>query len=212
VSAYGYRKAADLPQTIPLFPLPGAILFPRAAMPLNIFEPRYLNMVDDALAGDRLIGMIQPAAREAGERPALLHVGAVGKITTFSETEDGRYLITLTGLCRFRLIRELPMSAPYREAIVDFEDFADDLIERPAQIDRSRLRSALVAYIAANRFSADWALIEEAPSETLVNAVAALCPFDLMSKQALLESPTLTERANALIALLEWPNAEGSMQ
>lgn len=212
MSGYGYRKAADLPQTIPLFPLPGAILFPRAAMPLNIFEPRYLNMVDDALASDRLIGMIQPAARDASAKPALAQVGAVGKITTFAETEDGRYLITLTGLCRFRFMRELPASAPYREAIVDFEDFADDLTEHPAQIDRARLRSALVAYISANRFSADWALIEEAPTETLVNAIAALCPFDTLAKQALLESPTLAERADALIALLEWPNAEGNLQ
>ncbi len=213
MSAYGFRKTADLPQTIPLFPLPGAILFPRAAMPLNIFEPRYLNMVDDALAGDRLIGMIQPALHaERGERPTLSNVGCVGKITTFAETDDGRYLITLTGLCRFRLIRELPMSGPYREAIVDYEDFAEDLRATTPDIDRHRLRRALLAYVDAQRLSADWTLIEDAPSETLVNAVAALCPFDLAAKQILLETPTIAERAETLIALLEWPNAEGKLQ
>ena len=125
MSAFGYRKPSDLPQSIPLFPLEGAILLPRGVLALNVFEPRYLNMVDDALGAERLIGMIQPAADEAGN-PDLADVGTVGRITSFSETEDGRYLITLTGVARFDLVRELEPDTPYRQALVDYEPFTGD--------------------------------------------------------------------------------------
>jgi uncharacterized protein len=201
----GYRKPADLPQSIPLFPLAGVILFPRGGLPLNIFEPRYLNMVDDALAGDRLIGMIQPTSGdEDSSAPRLSAVGTVGKITTFAETEDGRYLITLTGVCRFRVARELPQSMPYRQAQVSFEDFADDLRQHDASIDREKLRHALRRYVDLHGFQADWSAVDDAPPEALVNTVAALCPFDPPSKQALLEAPSIADRCAALIALLEW--------
>ena len=134
MSAFGYRKPADLPQTIPLFPLEGAILLPRGVLALNIFEPRYLNMIDDALGDQRLIGMIQPVASEEPDgAPDLADVGSVGRITSFSETDDGRYLITLTGVARFDLVRELQADTPYRQAIVSFEAFADDF--GPASLD-----------------------------------------------------------------------------
>ena len=127
MTALVYRKPADLPQTIPLFPLPGAIVFPRGVLPLNIFEPRYLNMIDDALAGDRIIGMIQPAnADEDANALDLSDVGTAARITSFSETEDGRYLISLTGICRFRVQREVKGGSPYRQAIVAYDDYAAD--------------------------------------------------------------------------------------
>jgi Lon protease-like protein len=212
-TAFGYRRPADLPQTIPLFPLPGAILFPRGVLPLNIFEPRYLNMIDDALSGERLIGMIQPAGMvEDASAPTLTEVGTAGRITTFSETDDGRYLITLTGVMRFRVARELPATAPYRQAIVDYEEFAADLYEPKAGIDRERLREALERYVDLHGFQTDWSAVDEASPETLVNAVSVLCPFDPPSKQALLEAPSIGERCDALIALLEWNAAGGSVQ
>ncbi|MGE0597635.1 MAG: LON peptidase substrate-binding domain-containing protein [Hyphomonadaceae bacterium] len=204
MSAFGYRKPSDLPPTIPLFPLAGAILFPRGGLPLNIFEPRYLNMVDDALAGERVIGMIQPAAADAEVRaPALAEVGTAGRITSFSETEDGRYLITLTGISRFRVDRELPVGLPYRQAMVTYDDFAQDLSPSRSRIDRERLRNALRRYVDSRGYQTDWSAVDEAPSEALVNAVSTLCPFDPPEKQALLEARSLKERCAALIALLE---------
>ncbi len=214
MSAFGYRKPSDLPQTIPVFPLTGALLFPRGQMPLNIFEPRYLNMIDDALAGERVIGMIQPAGESGDARgPALADVGALGRITSFSETDDGRYLITLTGVCRFRIAQELKTPTPYRQALVDYSGFAADL--KPAnrvKIDREKLRNALKRYVDTHGYQADWSAVDEAPSEALVNAVSTLCPFDPPAKQALLEAETLSDRCAALIALLEMesgPDATG---
>jgi Lon protease-like protein len=214
MSQWGYRKPADLPQTLSLFPLPSAILFPRGVLPLNIFEPRYLNMVDDALAGDRLIGMIQPAiGDENSTNPSLSDVGTAGRITSFSETDDGRYLITLTGVCRFRLLRELPGSGPYRKAAVEYEEFGADLYPPKIGIDRERLREALERYVDMHGLQTDWSAVDEASPETLVNACAILCPFDPPSKQALLEAPSLAERCDALIALLEWSaDIDGRMQ
>lgn len=204
MSSFGYRKPADLPQAIALFPLPGAIMFPRGALPLNIFEPRYLNMVDDALASERLIGMIQPAAGEEHVlSPALSEIGTVGRITSFSETEDGRYLITLTGVCRFRVGRELPTAMPYRQALVEYDEFAGDLSPALADIDRDKLRFALRAYVDSKGYKTDWSAVDDAPSEALVNAVSTLCPFDPPAKQALLEARSLEDRCHALIALLE---------
>lgn len=206
MSAFGYRKPADLPQTIPLFPLEGAILYPRGVLALNIFEPRYLNMVDDALGGDRLIGMIQPATGEEGEPvPNLADVGTVGRITTFSETDDGRYLVTLTGVSRFNLERELKPGTPYRQALVSYDAFADDFAPASDRgIDRAKLMASLKTYAALHGFNVDWDSVEEAPTETVINVAAQICPFDAAAKQALLETRDLPERARALIALLEW--------
>jgi Lon protease-like protein len=211
MSAFGYRKPADLPRTIPVFPLVGAILFPRAPMPLNIFEPRYLNMVDDALAADRAIGMIQPANDDM-RRPLLSEVGTLGRITSFAETGDGRYLITLTGVCRFRIDREIEAGTPYRQAIANYDEFARDLHEstrEQSRVDRARLTTALKHYGDARELMIDWASVDEASAEALVHAVAALCPFDAAAKQALLEAPTLPDCAATLVALLELDAAAG---
>jgi Lon protease-like protein len=211
-----YRKITDLPQTIPLFPLEGAILFPRGQLPLNIFEPRYLNMVDDALAGDRLIGMIQPATHQPQPNEiALSRVGSVGRITTFAETDDGRYLITLTGICRYLLAREMPQARPYRQAVVSYEEFGTDLYPSTQMIDRARLDQALRRYVDLHGYQVNWQAVNEATPETVVNLASVLCPFDVMAKQALLEAPTIRERAEALIALLEFgdaPEAPGPLQ
>lgn len=214
MSAFGYRKPADLPQTIALFPLTSAILMPRGVLALNVFEPRYLNMVDDALGGERLIGMIQPAIGDEGEAvPQLCDVGTVGRITSFNETEDGRYLITLTGVCRFDIEQELDGGTPYRQALVNYEPFADDFATSPGRsIDRDDLIASLKTYAALHGFQVDWESVEGAPTETIINVAAQVCPFDAAAKQALLETITLEERANALIALLEWDAAAGDEQ
>lgn len=210
-----YRKIVDLPQTIPLFPLEGAILFPRGQLPLNIFEPRYLNMIDDALAGDRLIGIVQPAARQTTDAIALSAIGTLGRITTFAETEDGRYLITLTGICRYAIARELPQATPYRRAQVSYDAFASDLAPSRAAIDRPKLDRALRRYVDLHGYQVNWEAVEEASPEMVINLAAVLCPFDAMAKQALLEAPSIVERCDALIALLEFgdaPEAPGPMQ
>ncbi len=206
MSAFGYRKPADLPQTIALFPLTNALLFPRAVLSLNVFEPRYLNMVDDALAADRLIGMIQPASGEENNpTPELSEIGCVGRITMFSETEDGRYLITLTGVSRFTLERELNAGTPYRQALVSYDQFADDFTQSPGgTIDRPELMRSLKQYAALHGFQVDWNSVEQAPTETVINVAAQLCPFDPVAKQALLEAQSLEDRCRTLIALLEW--------
>ncbi len=204
MSAFGYRKPADMPSTIPVFPLPGAILFPRGQLPLNIFEPRYLNMIDDALAGDRVIGMIQPS-NTAPAADGLSDVGTLGRISSYAETGDGRYLITLTGICRFRIAQEKKARTPYRQALVDYAAFAEDLHApaKQAKIDREKLRHALQRYVDTHGYQADWSAVDGAPSEQLVNAVSTLCPFDPAAKQALLEAETIADRCAALVALLE---------
>ncbi len=214
MSAFGYRKPSDLPQAIPLFPLAGAILMPRGVLTLNVFEPRYLNMVDDALGGERLVGMIQPATGEEDEAtPQLCDVGAVGRITAFSETEDGRYLITLTGVCRFDLEQELEVDTPYRQALVSYDAFAGDFASSHGRsIDRDSLIASLKTYAALHGFQVEWDAVEQAPTETIVNVAAQVCPFDAAAKQALLEAVTLEERARALIALLEWDSASDDRQ
>jgi Lon protease-like protein len=208
-AAYGYRKPSDMPALIPVFPLTGAILFPRGEMPLNIFEPRYLNMIDDALAGSRLIGIIQPNGAGPRTTPELTKIGCVGRLTSFSETDDGRYLITLTGISRFQIVRELMTKTPYRQVEANWELFADDL-DGPTNIigfDRTSLMDALKAYLSRNDMRADWSSIEKAPPETLVNALSVLCPFSAMEKQALLEAPSLDARVEALITLMEFSTA-----
>ncbi len=200
-----YRKPSDLPAEIPVFPLGGALLFPRSVLPLNIFEPRYLNMIDDALSGDRLIGMIQPAGlAPEGDPPDLAEVGCVGRLTSYQETDDGRYLIALTGLCRFRVVEETTRDTPYRTVRADWRAFASDLAPQsdPDTADRIKLTTALRDYLERNGLKADWSAIQDAPVGMLINSLSTGCPFTNPEKQALLEAPTLHDRCSALITLL----------
>jgi Lon protease-like protein len=203
-----YRGPADLPQSIPVFPLPGALLLPRGQMPLNIFEPRYLAMVDDALRdGHRLIGMIQPdpAQDGASASPKLYNVGCVGRITQLSETGDGRYLIELTGVARFRVEEELNVATEYRQCRVTFAPFIDDFVARKGeqQVNRGELLVALREFLRSNNLEADWEGIEKAPNEALVNALSMMSPYGSAEKQALLEAPDLKTRAEILVAITE---------
>lgn len=208
--AQGYHRAADLPQVIPVFPLPGAILLPRGQLPLNIFEPRYLNMIDDAMAGDRIIGMIQPRPG-ARAQPGLSPVGCAGRITSFAETSDGRYLITLTGCARFRLGSELPTQTPYRQVRADFAPFEADLAPPPVDdvgLDRETLLDALRAYLETRGLDIDWDTAETAPPEALINSLSMALPFEPSEKQALLEAASLTDRSEVLTALMTIDAAE----
>ena len=202
-----YRGPGDLPDVIPVFPLAGALLLPRGQMPLNIFEPRYLAMVDDALGGRRLIGMIQPDAAHPGSetRPNLYKIGCVGRITQIAETGDGRYLLQLTGIARFRIDEELPVATPYRQCRVVYGQFTDDFIARKGEdeVDRTSLLRALSEFLEANNLKADWEGIENAPNEALVNALAMMSPYGTAEKQALLEAPDLKTRAEILVAMTE---------
>ena len=203
-----YRGASDLAQVIPVFPLPGALLLPRGQMPLNIFEPRYLAMVDDALRdGHRLIGMIQPDAAHPGpdDKPNLYKVGCVGRITQLAETGDGRYLMQLTGVARFRVEEELKVATDYRQCRVSYAPFADDFVARRGEeaVDREALLRALSDFLKANDLKADWEGIENAPNEALVNALAMMSPYGSAEKQAMLEAPDLKTRAEILVAATE---------
>ena len=203
-----YRGPADLPEIIPVFPLPGALLLPRGQMPLNIFEPRYLEMVDDALRDShRLIGMIQPDPSHSGtaDRPNLYKVGCVGRITQLAETGDARYLLHLTGVARFQLVEELKVATAYRQCRVDFAAFPDDFIARKGEelVDRKAVLDALTAFLKANNLKADWQGIESAPNEALVNALAMMSPYEPAEKQAMLEAPDLKTRAEILVAVTE---------
>ena len=203
-----YHGPGDLPDVIPVFPLAGALLLPRGQMPLNIFEPRYLAMVDDALrSGQRLVGMIQPDPAHPGpeEKPTLYQVGCVGRMTQIAESGDGRYLIQLTGIARFRIEEELTVSTPYRQCRVRFTDFIDDFTARKGEddVDRESLLRALSDFLKANDLKADWQGIESAPNEALVNALAMMSPYGAAEKQAMLEAPDLKTRAEILIAVTE---------
>ena len=204
-----YRGPIDLPEVIPVFPLPGALLLPRGQMPLNIFEPRYLAMIDDALRdGHRLIGMIQPDPAHPGtdpNKPNLFHVGCVGRMTQIAESGDGRYLIQLTGVARFRIEEELSVTTPYRQCKVTYQPFVDDFTPRMGEdeVDRKALLRALTAFLKANNLKADWDGIENAPNEALVNALAMMSPYDAAEKQAMLEAPDLKTRAEILVAVTE---------
>lgn len=199
-----------LPPTLPLFPLSGVLLLPRSRLPLNVFEPRYLNLVDDALAGDRLIGMIQPEQRETGDAPPLFKVGCVGRIISVAE-EGSRYLITLSGVCRFEVGDELPTTRGYRRIVPDWGRFLDDFdTETAPPVDRARLTRGLKAFFKANGLSADWSSIEQAPDEGLVNSLAMICPFTPAEKQALLEAETLARRVTILTGLVEMAAIHGN--
>ncbi|MEM7446520.1 MAG: LON peptidase substrate-binding domain-containing protein [Pseudomonadota bacterium] len=194
-----------LPSTTPVFPLSGVLLLPDGELPLNIFEPRYLAMVDDALAGERLIGMGQPLdPKSESERPDLYSVACAGRITAFEETDDGRYLITLTGVCRFHLGEELPLQNGYRRFSAGWSDYRTDM--EPASdlsLDRERLHGALKEYFGQQGISANWEAIEKTPDERLITSLAMICPFSSTEKQAILEAATPQIRADTVLSLLE---------
>jgi len=199
-----YLATGELPGELPVFPLAGVLLLPRGRLPLNIFEKRYLAMFDDALGGDRLIGMIQPSDAQTNDpSPALFSVGCAGRITSFSETGDGRYMVALDGVARFKIAEELPLQRGYRRAIPDWTWFAADVTEDTGAIDRRRLIELLQAYFRQQSLSANWDAIGQTPDERLVTSLAMICPFQPPEKQALLEAGCLSERARLMISLLE---------
>jgi len=199
-------KAADLPDTIPVFPLPGALLLPRARLPLHIFEPRYLAMLDDTMkTGHRLIGMVQPRDCPDGEK-RLHAIGCAGRLTAFSETEDGRYMITLSGISRFRVGREVTGFTPYRRVEVNWQGFDRDLGKPEAEpgFDRGPFLALLARYFDANGLSTDRGDLKGAEDELLINSLSMLCPFEPEDKQALLEAPSLSTRRETLVTLIEF--------
>ncbi len=202
-----YMKLADLPDSIPLFPLSGALLLPGGNLPLNIFEPRYLAMTDHALAGDRLIGMIQPSLCQTvgSNGPNLCRIGCAGRLTGFQETGDGRYMINLNGICRFELVGELEMISGFRMAKVRMEPL--DLIpaegEKCTKINRELLLSTFRKYLAVNNMDTDWEAVERTDDETLVTALCMMSPYGPAEKQALLEAADLNLRAETLVAITE---------
>lgn len=201
-----YRKIGDLPEVVPVFPLSAALLLPSGRMPLNVFEPRYIEMIDDVIAGSRLIGMIQPrldgGIRPDGE-PELCEVGCLGRLTSFAETGDGRYLVALQGVCRFRVVEEIASRAPFRKCRIMVFAGDLDLEKEAADVDREALLKAFRAYLAANDLEADWNSISRAENATLVNALSMMAPYGASEKQALLEAPDLRTRAETLIAITE---------
>jgi len=207
-----YTSTQDLPVTLPLFPLSGVLLLPRAQIPLNLFEQRYLDMFDTSLRENRLIGMVQPDGIEAAEelsdptaKPRLYKVGCAGRITSFNELSGNRVFITLTGVARFRIIEELDTTTKFRQSTVDFNEFKDDLVpgEGKGKISRERLMSVLKQYLETHDMHADWDAINNADDESIVNSLSVISPFGAPEKQALLEAKSLEDRNQMLIALTE---------
>jgi Lon protease-like protein len=203
--AAGYHKLSDLPALIPVFPLDGALLLPGCQLPLHIFEPRYLNMIDDAMRGARLIGMIQTRGGGTRAKPNLAEVGCAGRITAYAETGDGRYMITLTGICRFVAGEELSTNTPYRQVRPSFDRFARDLSDDEAELalDRPSFLAVLRRYLDHKGLEVEWDAARQAPATALVNSLTMGLPLDPPEKQALLEAATLADRARVLAALLE---------
>ncbi|MDB5649422.1 MAG: peptidase [Hyphomicrobiales bacterium] len=202
----------DVPAVIAVFPLSSALLLPRGELPLNVFEPRYIAMIDDAFKLDRIIGMIQPRGDNGDEETPVLHqVGCAGRITQIAETGDGRYMLTLTGLARFRIVNELSVLTPYRQCIVSYDEFATDfdIHTGESEVDRAGVLRALRDFAEANRLKIDWKGIEQTPNEALVNALAMMSPFGPDEKQALLVADTLRSRAEVLVAITEIELARG---
>jgi hypothetical protein len=194
----------DLPSQIPIFPLTGVLLLPRGELPLNIFEPRYLHMTEDALAAGRIIGMIQPTVHESTEpNPPVYRTGCAGRIVAFQESDDGRFLLTLKGVCRFNVEKELPLKRGYRPVVPDWSRHRDDLKAESESIDRKRLLASLKSYFSVQGISADWNAIEASADERLVTCLSMICPFEASEKQALLEAPTLLARSKILTTLVE---------
>jgi Lon protease-like protein len=200
-------KPADLPDTISIFPLPGALLLPRARLPLHIFEPRYLQMVEDTLkTKHRLIGMIQPRDVPGAAEKRLNAIGCAGRLTGFSETEDGRYMITLSGVSRFRVTQEVQGFTPYRRCQIDWSPFTRDLgdAENDPGFRRGAFMDTLKRYFEAMQLSTDWGSLKGAEEELLINSLSMLCPFAPEDKQALLEAPSLPTRRETLVTLIEF--------
>lgn len=201
----------DLPSEFAVFPLPGVLLLPRGRLPLNIFEPRYLAMTEDSFANGRMFAMIQPdpALPDTLHGPPLYRVGCLGRLSSFSETDDGRFLITLTGLARFTIASEIDMRRGYRRVIGDFSRFRADMNDsQDAEIDREATLSALREYFVRRGVEPNWDAINRLPDEALVVTLAMVCPFEPIEKQALLEAPSEAERAETLLALLRMGAAE----
>lgn len=213
-----YRKPGDLPDEIPVFPLRGAILLPRATLPLNIFEPRYLEMITDAMSGDRVIGIVQPAGGNMDEESpedqgtGVRNVGCLGRITSYQELDDGRFVITLTGIARFEATKETTTDMAYRTMAVTYDRFEQDFEPGRGEdaVDRENLLRVLKVYLEANRLKADWNSIVRASSELLINALSVMSPYGPEEKQALLEAADLKTRADVLVALAEMEIASGS--
>lgn len=204
-----------LPETIPIFPLEGALLLPGGKLPLRIFEPRYVEMTDDALATYRLIGMVQPTATGT-DKPSLYSVGCVGRLTSWSETETNRYAIVLTGVCRFRLREEVSGPRLYRMVRADYTGFLSDMEtdDGQADFDKERLAAGVKQFFGRYHKTDLWATLSELPTDLLINSLAMVCPFAPAEKQALLEAPTVTDRARLLLALIEMnvAGSEGTLQ
>jgi Lon protease-like protein len=206
----------DMPETIPIFPLPGALLLPRARLPLHLFEPRYLTMLDDALkTPERLIGMVQPNRVPGRNGGTGLHtIGCVGRVTQFSETEDGRYMVTLSGISRFRVLEEVEGFAPYRRAKVSWTGFERDkgAEETDDGFSRDRFMNLLSRYFAAQELQTDWDSLKEAEDELLINSLSMLLGFEPEDKQALLEAPSLSTRRETLVTLIEYSMRGGDSE
>jgi Lon protease-like protein len=201
-----------LPGDLPIFPLTGVVLLPRGKLPLNIFEPRYLALVEDALSSNRLIGMVQPSdSGRTSRNPAIFPLGCAGRISQFAETDDGRILITLTGVCRFAITQELEPRRGYRRVVPNWASYYEDCDPEPPSgaVDRTRLITGLRTYFKLQELSANWDAIEATPDDRLITSLAMICPFGPTEKQALLEAKDLEERARALIALIEMAVLEG---
>jgi Lon protease-like protein len=200
-------RPEDLPDCFPVFPLAGALLLPGSRLPLNVFEPHYLAMVEDALAARRLLGMIQPDEHRAAgpQGPALYSVGCLGRVCSFSETDDDRFLVTLAGVARFAVAQELPLHRGYRRVRADFAPFAADLapVQPDPRLDRPALLAALRRYFGRHGFEANWDAIGQMADDALVMTLSMVCPFAVPEKQALLQAPTPAERGKALLALLQ---------
>ena len=200
-----YQTIAELPDVLPVFPLAGRLLLPRAELPLNIFEPRYLSLFNDMISGHRMVGMIQPQTGDQQDQPALNRIGCAGRITSLAETNDGRLLVALTGICRFEITNELAVTTAYRQCSVTYDGFAADLVaENQARfVNRDALISAFRQYLEANNMSANWDEVSKVSTENLVNTLSQMAPYPALEKQALLEAPDLKSRADMLIALTE---------
>jgi len=200
----------SLPGQLPVFPLSGALLLPRCKLPLNVFEPRYIRMVEDTLARpNRLVGMVQPRQNGSDDPvPDICDIGCAGRISSFAETDDGRFLIILTGVSRFRVRAELAVETPYRQVAADWKPFREDLREPVVSVDRERLYASMRAYFDARDLDTDWEALEEATDEHLVNSLAMSCPFEPSEKQVLLEADDVMERTQLMIGLMEMATLE----
>lgn len=200
-----YHTIAELPDVLPVFPLSGALLLPRADLPLNIFEDRYLQMFNTALSTHRLVGMIQPEPNDNNNTPVLSRVGCAGRITSITETDDNRLLISLSGVCRFEVLKEMKVKTAWRQCKVTYDGFAADLItdNQARNVNRDALVTAFRQYLEANNMSANWDEVEKVSTENLVNTLSQMAPYPALEKQALLEAPDLKSRADMLIALTE---------